>query len=64
MSVATDSLYQTITLVLSDGRRFIYTGRVQIDPDEPLRVTSIEVTRPRPLPDGGSWVNNNDEVAR
>lgn len=46
---------QTITLVLSDGRRVSYHGLPQIDHLFPVRVTEILVSRSRLLPEGMSW---------
>lgn len=47
--------YQTITLVLSDGRRVHYTGRAQIDHINPPRVVEVLVSISEPLPSGMTW---------
>ena len=47
--------YQTVTLVLSDGRRVTYTGRAQIGVDESVKVVDIIVSVPKPLPSGMTW---------
>lgn len=47
--------YQTVTLILADGRRCTYTGRTQIDHLFPPRVVSVEVTPSKRLPDGMRW---------
>lgn len=47
--------FQTVTLTFADGRKATYTGRVQIDGDEPLRVTLVEFSLPNQLPDGMFW---------
>ncbi len=44
--------YQTVTLILADGRRASYTGAAQMDPNNPPKVVGVEVSIPRPLPDG------------
>lgn len=49
------SEYQTVTLVLSDGRRLHYTGRAQIDAANPPQVTEILFSEGRPLPKGMSF---------
>lgn len=46
---------QTVTLVLADGRRVTYSGRVQLDPLPLPRVVEIIVSRPVPLPAGAAW---------
>lgn len=47
--------YQTVTLVLSDGRRVSYTGRPQIDHLFPPRVVEVIVSISQPLPEGMTW---------
>lgn len=47
--------YQTITLVLGDGRRVSYTGKPQIDHINPPKVVEVIVSTSRPLPDGMTW---------
>jgi hypothetical protein len=47
--------YQTVTLVLSDGRRVTYTGKPQIDHINPPRVVEIIASRSAPLPEGMTW---------
>lgn len=43
---------QTVTLVLSDGRRLYFTGRYQADPAilDTLRVTDVLLSEPLDLP--------------
>jgi len=48
-------LYQTVTLVLADGRKVVYSGPANIDPSYPPKVVEILISRPRPLPDGMTW---------
>lgn len=47
--------YQTVTLVLSDGRRVSYTGLAQIDHINPPRVVEVIVSRSEPLSEGMTW---------
>lgn len=47
--------YQTVTLVLADGRRVHYTGRPQIDHINPPKVTEVIVSTSKPLPPGMTW---------
>lgn len=43
---------QSVILTLDDGREVIYTGRVQIRPDEPARgVIGVRFTEPTTLPE-------------
>ncbi len=52
-----EKFYQVVTLVLADGRRCTYTGRVQLDPvlePEP-KLVEILLSRPLPLPAGCSF---------
>ena len=44
--------YQTITLVLTDGRRLNYSGRQQITDEDECRVLEIIVSKGKPLPPG------------
>lgn len=46
---------QTVTLVLADGRRLAYTGRVQLASGEAVLVTEVLFSRPQPLPPDCSW---------
>jgi hypothetical protein len=48
-------MYQTITLILTDGRRVSYTGRCQIDHINPPKVTEVLVSRGDYLPEGMTW---------
>ncbi len=50
-----DESYQTLTLVLSDGRRLTYTGRAQIVPGDKAQVVDIVVGTPAELPAGTFW---------
>ncbi len=45
----TNSHYQTITLILTDGRKVHYTGLVQIE-DSNIKVVDILISKPIPLP--------------
>lgn len=47
--------YQTVTLLLSDGRSVTYTGRLQIDPDNLPTVTEVSISRGIDLPSGMYW---------
>lgn len=51
--VMDNKLFQTITLVLSDGTECQFTGPAKI-PSE-CRIVDIKITRPTPLPDGLTW---------
>lgn len=45
--------YQTVMLVLTDGRRLTYTGKEQIeDVDNMLRIATVLFTRGKPMPAG------------
>ncbi len=54
-STMKDNEYQTIELVLTDGRRLRYTGRAQIEPTDDIKVVHIYISEPRPLPLGMSF---------
>ena len=43
---------QIVTLVTTDGRRLVFSGRDQIDPDNAPQIVKIEVTHPMRMPDG------------
>lgn len=47
--------FQTVTLVLGDGRRVTYIGRPQIDQINPPKVVEILVSRSWQLPEGLTW---------
>ncbi len=47
--------YQTLTLVLADGRRVTYMGRPQLTAGEAVRVVEILAGEPTPLPPGCTW---------
>ncbi len=47
--------YQTITLVLDDGRRVSYCGRTQLDHWFPVQCVEIIVSISKPLPEDCSW---------
>lgn len=47
--------YQTLTLVLADGRRLTYMGPPQLTAGEAVRVVEILAGEPTPLPPGCSW---------
>ncbi len=47
--------YQVVTLVTDDGQRLHYTGKVQIDPERPIRVVDVWVSQPQDMPAGCSW---------
>jgi hypothetical protein len=49
------ALCQQITLVMDDGRRCVFAGRPQIDPERPGRVVEVVASPPRPLPAGCRW---------
>jgi len=51
----TNKMFQTVTLVLDDGRRVSYTGRAQIDGDKPLRILEVTFSPAKPLPEGMTW---------
>lgn len=46
---------QWVTLHLEDGTKAKFSGPAQIDADKPIGVTRIEVTDPKPLPEGCHW---------
>lgn len=51
-----EQTYQTVTLVLEDGRRCTYTGTAQIPPTMAgIKVVDILVSEPQPMPPGCSW---------
>ena len=47
--------YQTLTLVLADGRRATYMGPPQLAAGEAVRVVEILASEPTPLPPGCTW---------
>lgn len=47
--------YQTLTLVLADGRRVRYVGPPQLTAGEAVRVVEILASEPTPLPPGCTW---------
>lgn len=59
----TNDSYQTVTLVLADGRRCSYTGRAQMESGllaaltSPTKVVDILVSEPQLLPNGMTWEN-------
>jgi hypothetical protein len=42
--------YQTVVLILADGRTARYSGRVQLSSED--KIVNVEVTPPMKLPDG------------
>lgn len=47
--------FQTLTLVMRDGRRVRYMGLPQLEPGTEVFVVGILVSEPQPLPPGCSW---------
>lgn len=46
---------QTITLVLANGRRLVYTGKPQIVTGDDIKIVDVLFTEPRDLPAGCTW---------
>lgn len=52
-----NELYQNVILVMADGRKLEFTGKVQLDTEkeEDRKVVDILITKPAPLPNGAKW---------
>lgn len=51
---------QTITIVMTDGRRCSYSGPAQMEPGDSFM--RLEVGEPQPLPPGCRWGDPNEEA--
>lgn len=49
-----ENFLQTVTLTLSDGRKLVYSGRVQLNKEEEglARIVGVVFSPPIPLPEG------------
>lgn len=51
-----DDLAQSVIITLVNGKRLVFSGPVQVDPeDENQGILSVKFTDPLPLPEGGYW---------
>lgn len=53
--------YQTCTLVLADGRRLTWTGRVQVEDVRSAKVVEVIISEPQRFPAGIEWAPTNEE---
>lgn len=53
--------YQTCTLVLSDGQRLTWTGRVQVEDVRSAKVVEVIISEPQRFPVGIAWAPTNEE---
>lgn len=56
-----ENMYQNICIVLSNGKRGMFTGRAICDGTEPLKIDDIRFTLPKELPEGCHFTELNLE---
>lgn len=50
-----DNMFQSVSVTLTDGRIFSFTGKAFCQEDDILYIEKIEFTQPEPIPDGCSF---------
>lgn len=50
-----DNMFQCVSVTLTDGRVFSFTGKAFCREDDILYIEKIEFTQPEPIPEGCSF---------